>query len=102
MPKPKEADLPDFRIFETNEFLKRLKKLSSKNAEFLRRKLDSYVYPQMRREPFWGTNIKKLKGYDPDTWRYRIGNFRIFYAVDQADRTIYILTVENRKDAYRK
>jgi len=93
--------LPDFQVFETDEFLERLGKLSSKDADFIRRKLDSHAYPQIKREPFWGSNIKKLKGYDPDTWRYRIGNFRIFYVVDQADRTIYILTVENRKDAYK-
>ena len=57
---PSEAALPEFRIFETEEFLKRLKKLSSRDASFLRRKLDSFVYPQLKAEPFWGNNIKKL------------------------------------------
>ena len=68
MPKLGEVALSDFRIFETDEFLKKLKKLSSCDATFLRKKLDSFVYPQIRSEPYWGNNIKKLKGYSPDTW----------------------------------
>ena len=93
--------LSEFRIFETDEFVKRLKKLASRDATFLRHKLDSFVYPQLKTEPFWGNNIKKLQGYTPDTWRYRIGKFRIFYVVDQEEKLIYILTVDARKDAYR-
>jgi mRNA interferase RelE/StbE len=101
MRRPSEAGLSEFRIFETDEFRKRLKKLSSRDVSFLRRKLDSFVYPQLRAEPFWGNNIKKLQGYTPDTWRYRIGKFRVFYVVDQEEQILYILTVDDRKDAYR-
>lgn len=101
-PKPDEANLPDFRIFETEEFAKQIKKLSSSAADFLRKKLDGYIYPQLKKEPFWGNNIKKLKGYSPDTWRYRIGKYRLFYIVDQKERIVFVLTVDDRKDAYRK
>lgn len=93
--------MSEFRIFETDEFLKRLKKLASRDAAFLRRKLDSFVYPQLRAEPFWGNNIKKLQGYTPETWRYRIGKFRVFYIIDQEDQILYILSVDDRKNAYR-
>jgi len=93
--------LPDYRVFETDEFSKRFKKLSSRDVSFLRKKLDSFVYPQIKKEPFWGNNIKKLQGYSPDTWRYRIGKFRLFYIVDQDEKIIYMLTVDDRKDAYR-
>jgi mRNA interferase RelE/StbE len=101
MRRPSEGALSEFRAFETDEFLKRLKKLASRDAAFLRRKLDSFVYPQLKTEPFWGNNIKKLQGYTPETWRYRIGKFRVFYIVDQEDQILYILTVDDRKDAYR-
>lgn len=101
MRKLSEAALPDFRIFETNEFLKRFNKLSSRDAAFLRKKLDSFVYPQIKTEPFWGNNIKKLQGYTPNTWRYRIGKFRLFYIIDQEEKVIYILTIDDRKDAYK-
>ena len=101
MRKPSGDVLSNFRIFETEEFAKRLDRLSPRDAGFLRRKLDSFVYPQIKAEPFWGNNIKKLQGYCPDTWRYRIGKFRLFYIVDQEERIVYILTVDDRKDAYR-
>ena len=101
MPKPGEAALSDFRVFETEEFAKSLRKLSSQDSAFLRQKLDSFVYPQIKAEPFWGNNIKKLRGYSPETWRYRVAKFRAFYAVDPEEKIIFMLTVDNRKDAYR-
>jgi len=101
MRKRSGDNLPEFRIFETEEFLKKLRKISSRDSVFLKRKLNSFVYPQLKAEPFWGNNIKKLQGYTPDTWRYRVGKFRIFYLVDQEEQIIYLLTVENRKDAYK-
>jgi mRNA interferase RelE/StbE len=70
-------------------------------SEFLQGKLRTYVYPRLRKNPFVGPNIKKLKGYTPDTWRYRIGDFRVFFLVDQAERVVFILSVDGRKDAYR-
>lgn len=101
MQKQSEVDLSNFRIFETDEFLKKLKKLASRDATFLRRKLDAFVYPKIKSEPFWRRNIKKLKGYSPDTWRYRIGKFRLFYIIDQNEQIISILTIDDRKDAYK-
>ena len=93
--------MSNYRIFETDEFCKRLEKLPKRDATFLQKKLSGYVYPQLKEEPFFGINTKKLRGYDPDTWRYRIGRFRMFYSVDLDDEVIYILTIDQRKDAYR-
>ena len=90
-----------YRIFETVEFLKRIEKLDKQNRTFIKKKLTSYVYPQIKLEPFFGKNIKKLKDYVPDTWRYRIGKVRIFYTLDQDEKIINILTIDHRKDAYR-
>ncbi len=78
-----------------------MRKLSSRDLAFLRKKLDDFAYPQLRKEPFWGNNVKKLRAYSPDTWRYRIGKFRVFYAIDQEKKIIFILTIDDRKDAYR-
>jgi len=93
--------LPDFRIFQTDEFLKNLNKLQASEAEFLEKKLREYVFPQLRVEPFYGKNIKKLRNYTPETWRYRIGKYRLFYIVDPNEKIIYLLTMDLRKDAYR-
>ena len=101
MLKPSEANLSKYRIFETDEFANRMEKLTKRDATFIQKKLASFVYPQIRVEPFFGNNIKKLRGYSPDTWRYRIGRFRLFYCVDHDDAVIYILSIDQRKDAYR-
>lgn len=94
--------MSSFRIFETNEFQKKFSKLPSDNQAFIQKKLSHFIYPQLKREPYFGNNIKKLKGYSPDTWRYRIGKFRIFYSIDHKQNIIYILTIDFCKDAYRQ
>ena len=93
--------MSNYRIFETEEFAKALEKLTKTNISFIQKKLAGYVYPQIKKEPCFGKNIKKLRDYNPDTWRYRLGKFRLFYTVDHEEKIIYILTVDFRKDAYR-
>lgn len=91
----------NFRIFETKEFADCIGKLESKKLRFIQNKLVQYVYPQLKNEPYFGHNIKKLRGYNPPMWRYRIGKFRIFYIIDKKEKTIFLLTIEDRKDAYK-
>jgi mRNA interferase RelE/StbE len=68
---------------------------------FLEKKTDEHVFPQLQEEPHFGKNIKKLHDYDPPTWRYRIGKFRLFYLIDEDEKMVYVLTVDHRRDAYR-
>jgi len=89
----------EFRIFETEEFKKALTRIGP--PRFLRKKLDSYIYPQLRQSPYFGPNIKKLQAYTPTTWRYRIGPYRVFYSLDEAEKIVFVLTIDDRKDAYR-
>jgi len=99
MPSTVAGHSPEFRIFETNEFKKALARLGP--PRFLPRKLETYVYPQLRQGPCFGPNIRKLHGYTPETWRYRIGPYRLFYSVDKDERIVFMLTVDDRKDAYK-
>jgi mRNA interferase RelE/StbE len=91
-----------YYLFETDEYLKSINKLQKRDKALVRSKLRDYVYPQIKSEPHFGINIKKLKGYTPNTWRYRIGNFRVFYTIDEDDKLVLLLIVENRDKAYRK
>jgi mRNA-degrading endonuclease RelE of RelBE toxin-antitoxin system len=46
--------------------------------------------------------IKKaitLSDYEPDTWRYRIGKYRIFYIIEK--QIVNIISLDHRKDAYK-
>ena len=90
----------NYKIFETEEFSKKLTKISSRERNLIQKKLKNYIFPQLREEPHFGINIKKLVDYKPETWRYRIGNYRIFYIIDEDYKIVYVLTIDSRKDAY--
>ncbi len=93
--------MTDYRIFETNQFQRDVNNLDARQQSFVKIKLAQYVYPQLKAQPRFGPNIKKLRGYQPETWRYRIGRFRVFYGIDEPARIVNVLTLDDRKDAYR-
>lgn len=101
MQKPGAGTLSEYRIFETGEFQRQLEKLPPPVRDSLREKLTDYTYPYLRQQPYFGNNIRKLRGYTPDTWHYRIGRYRVFYTVDREERIVSVLMVEARKDAYK-
>ena len=98
--KEKANSLAKFRIFETNQFLRDLKQDFSGQKERIKAKLTVYVYPQLRQNPYFGKNIKKLLNYRPDTWRYRIGNYRFFYEIDGQKKIVFMIAADNRQSAY--
>ena len=91
----------NYRVFETDEFRSSLDRLDLEQKRFVESKLKKYVYPQIKDQPYYGTNIKKLQGYAPETWRYRLGQFRLFYGIDEHKRIVSIVTIDYRKDAYK-
>ena len=97
--KEKESSLDNFKIFETNQFLKDLDQDFSGQQERIKKKLKNYVYPQLRQNPYFGKNIKRLKDYMPDTWRYRIGNHRFFYTIDDHKKIIFMIAADTRESA---
>jgi len=92
--------LNKFKIFETNQFLKDLKQDFSGQQERINTKLITYVYPQLKQNSFFGKNIKKLVNYKPDTWRYRISSYRFFYEIDNQNKIVFMISVDNRQNAY--
>ncbi len=42
----------------------------------------------------------KLKG-DENLWRIRIGDYRVIYEIDDAERNVDISIIRHRKDVYR-
>jgi len=103
MQRKKEVNLSlEYRIFETNRFIKDLEEITLSFRETIEEKLQNYVYPQLKCQPHFGPNIKKLKGWKPDTWRYKIGSWRFFYEINEEEKVVFILTAEHRSSAYRK
>ena len=88
-----------YKIAETENFRKKIEKASYSN---IYNKISDYVYPILRNNPFYGPNIKKLKGEFKDLYRFRIGDFRLFYKEMEETVIVFIVDIEQRKDAYKK
>jgi len=85
-----------YKIAETKEFQKNIKKLDSK----IYIKIKNIVYPQLKSNPFFGTNIKKLKGELEGVYRYRIGNYRLFYIIEDEKVLVIVTSISHRQSAY--
>jgi mRNA interferase RelE/StbE len=90
----------DYRLFETRQFQKDLERLARAGEPTVVAKLEQVVYPQLRRHPHFGPNIRKLRAFEPDTWRYRIGAWRFFYEIDEDDRVVLLTAAAHRGSAY--
>jgi len=97
----KAGSSPQFRIFETRQFSKDLARFGPAALVRLEAKLCEHVYPTLRQNPYFGPNIKRLKSWEPPTWRYRVGEWRFFYEVDDRDKTVLLVAADHRRQAYR-
>ena len=89
-----------YTIAETESFQKTLAK--NKSLGSLYRKIREVVYPALRREPHFGPNIKRLKGEFNDFYRYRVGDYRLIYTLDEEEVVVIVVDVRTRQDAYRR
>jgi mRNA interferase RelE/StbE len=53
----------------------------------------------LRDDPF-PTRCKKMAAL-PDTWRIRVGDYRVVYQVHRSVLVVLVLTVGHRRDVYR-
>ena len=65
----------------------------------LQRKLDR-CFDVLRTSPRRHPNIKPLKGRLTGSLRYRVGNHRVVYVVQDDVVTVTVLTIANRRDVY--
>lgn len=86
----------DFSIAETKSF----EKIKAKMDKRLYSKIVSNVYPQLRSNPFYGTNIKKLKGEFEGYYRYRLGSYRLFYIVENEKVLVVVTDFRHRQNSY--
>ncbi len=91
-----------YRIFETETFLASLEQDFEGQKDKIKVKLRNQVYQQLKESPSFGPNIKKLRNWNPPTWRYRIGSYRFFYEIDSEDKIVSMLLAEHRGRAYKK
>lgn len=90
--------LSKYSVAETESFQK---KINRREYKQIYKKIKEYVYPLLKRNPFYGPNIKRLKGEYSEYLRYRLGNYRLFYKVDSEKVIVFVIDIAHRKDAYR-
>ena len=89
------------RIFETKTFLQSLEQDFAGKQGKIKKKLREYVYQQLKISPAFGPKIKKLRDWEPPTWRYRISSYRFFYQIDEDRKIVSMLLAEHRGHAYK-
>jgi mRNA interferase RelE/StbE len=86
-----------WRIEITRTATKQITKLDRKAQEsivnFLRERLSPAGNPRQ-----WG---KVLQGEKRGLWRYRAGDYRVIYDIQDLRMTILVLELGHRKDVYR-
>lgn len=55
------------------------------------------VETRISENPFSG---ERLKGKLRDIWKYRIGNYRVLYTIQQNEVRVLVLRVRHRKNVY--
>ena len=90
----------EYQIFETDQFARDLKRIARAGHPDIVRKLRATVYPQLKQHPHFGPHVRKLKRYEPETWRYRIGAWRFFYEIDDDGRLVLMIAASHRGWAY--
>lgn len=91
-----------YKIFETRGFSDDLIEITKSTIPAIQKKLENYIYPQLRNNPYFGPHIRRLQNWDPPTWRYRIGDWRFFYQISEKEKIVYMTAIHHRKEAYKK
>ncbi len=57
-------------------------------------------FEQLEQSPRYHPNIKPLKGDLAGYYRYRIGDYRVIYQVDDETNQVLVSTIVHRREAY--
>lgn len=84
------------------------KLIIDKKAEKYIKKLDNptqkrllNVMIELAENPFSDMSVARMKGYT-NTFRKRVGSYRIIFEIDQGNLVILVLKVGSRGDIYKK
>lgn len=58
-------------------------------------------FEQLQESPYNHPNIKRLRGSLTGCLRYRVGDWRVVYQIDEAQQSITVLLIAHRSEVYR-
>lgn len=86
-----------YKIVLTNTAKKEYKYLHKTNESVFKRVRNALL--SLSKDPTQGKPLKlSLKG----KWSYRVGVYRIIYAIEKKILTVYVLDIGHRREIYRK
>jgi mRNA interferase RelE/StbE len=65
----------------------------------LRKRLER-CFQQLQLDPYRHNNIKRLSGQFLGLFRFRVGDWRVVYRVDDSSRRIIVIDIGHRRDVY--
>ena len=54
----------------------------------------------LEKDPRHGNNVKPLKGKLAGAYRYRIGNLRVVYTINDREVVVFVVAIAKRSDVY--
>ena len=58
-------------------------------------------FERLHAEPHRHPNIKPLRGPLVGHYRYRVGDYRVVYRIDEEDRVVVVVIIAHRREVYR-
>lgn len=86
--------LNDYAITFKKSAEKELAKLPTSLSKEIEKKLFELVHGAQN------LNVKKLIGYHYDTYRLRIGNYRVLFEIYKHEIRILVVSIKHRKEVY--
>ena len=59
-----------------------------------------HCFSVLERDPRRHNNIKRLSGEHAGFLRFRVGDWRVIYRIDDAGKRVLVLSIANRREAY--
>ena len=92
-------DATPFEVLIDERVKKDLEKIPMHIVKKFVKLLDEFEKDPIR--PRSGFDVKPMEGYPSNTYRLRIGKYRVLYAMDNETKKVRITSVQHRGDAYK-
>ncbi len=84
-----------YKIEFSRKALRNFKKIPAHYQELILDKLNNLAV-----NPFGSSNVKPLRGFE-NTYRLRVANYRVVYAIEDDELLIFVIDINHRKDIYK-
>jgi len=85
-----------FKIFLHKKAAKVYEKLDNGAAARINRAVEG-----LKENPFYGVNIRKLRGRLQGKYRLRVGEHRVIYRIEEEENIVIILDIRPRRKTYK-